>query len=319
LLKVYFTVDVEIWCGWEHLNDRFPAAFRRYVYGPTPSGDYGLPMTLQVLADHGLSAIFFVESLFADRFGVAPLSEIVDLISSSGQEIQLHAHPEWADEALEPILEGHRIKKPMLRQYSATDQLRLISRARDLLVRGGATGVKAFRSGSFGMNADTIDAVADADLAFDLSYDAVLVPPEHFTVDATNLVRPFKVGSVIEYPMTVYRDALGRLRHLQVGASSYEEMAAVLWHAVENKWHSVVILSHNFELLNQAKTQPDRIVLTRFRRLCEMLERHRDCFETARFSSTPATIPNVDTALPRTPLLATGKRYAEQLWRHGYR
>ena len=319
MLKVYFTVDVEIWCGWESLDDRFPAAFRRYVYGPTPSGEYGLPTTLSVLADHGLSAVFFVEALFASRFGIAPLAEIVDLISRSRQEIQLHVHPEWADEAREPILPGHGVKRPLFRMYSTADQSLLITHARDLLLRSGANGVTAFRAGSFGMNADTIGAVANADLAFDLSYDAAIVPAEHFPGSAASMLQPFSIGRVIEYPMTVYNDAAGRLRHLQLGACSFEEIESVLWHACENEWHSVVILSHNFELLNQAKSRPDRVVVSRFRRLCQMLERHRDCFETARFTSTPATIPNVDAALPRTPLLATGKRYAEQLWRRGYR
>ena len=58
MVNVYFTVDAEIWCGWKDLDDRFPAAFRRYVYGPAESGQYGLPMTSKVLADHGLKAVF---------------------------------------------------------------------------------------------------------------------------------------------------------------------------------------------------------------------------------------------------------------------
>jgi hypothetical protein len=321
MVKVYFTVDVEIWCGWENLDDRFPSAFRRYVYGPTPSGEYGLPMTLKVLADHGLNAVFFVESLFASRFGVAPLAEIVDLISGSGQEIQLHVHPEWADEAREPILTSHGVKRPLFRMYSAADQSLLIAHARDLLLRSGAKVVTAFRAGSFGMNTDTIGAVANADIAFDLSYDAAIVPAEHFPASAANVVQPHSIGSVIEYPMSVYNDATGRLRHLQLGASSFEEIESVLWHACEHEWHSVVMLSHNFELLNQAKNRADGIVVSRFRRLCQMLERYRDCFETAQFASTPAAVPHCDAALalPRTPFMATGRRYAEQLWRYTYR
>ena len=276
-------------------------------------------MTLMLLADHGLNAVFFVESLFASRFGVAPLAEIVDLISSSNQEIQLHVHPEWADEALEPILQGHGAKRPLFRMYSAADQSLLIAHARDLLLHSGAKEVAAFRAGSFGMNADTIGAVANAGLAFDLSYDAVIVPVEHFAASAANMLQPHSIGGVIEYPMTVYNDAAGRLRHLQLGACSFEEIESVLWQACEHEWHSVVILSHNFELLNQAKSRPDGVVVSRFRRLCQLLERHRDCFETANFASTPAVVPNSEAALPRTPVMATGRRYAEQLWRYTYR
>jgi phosphohistidine phosphatase SixA len=71
-------------------------------------------------------------------------------------------------------------------------------------------------------------------------------------------------------------------------------------------------------LLNQAKSRPDKVVVSRFRRLCQMLERHRDCFETAQFATTPATVPDTDVALPRTPYMATGRRYAEQMWRYTY-
>lgn len=319
MVKVYFTVDVEIWCGWEHLDDRFPAAFQSYIYGPTPSGQYGLPMTLSVLAEHGLNAVFFVELLFAARFGIAPLSEIVDLIARSRQEIQVHAHPEWADEALEPILLGHHVKKPLLSMYSAEDQFLLIYQARDLLLRGGVNRVTAFRSGSFGMNSDTLDAVANAGLEFDLSYDAALVSPGQLPIAQGTNLQPFRTGRVIEYPMTVYKDASGRLRHLQLGAASYEEMEAVLWHACEHEWHSVVILSHNFELLNKAKTRPDPIVFSRFLRLCQMLDRHRDCFETAGFLSGHDDVPLADATLPEAPLWATGRRHAEQLWRRTYR
>jgi hypothetical protein len=276
-------------------------------------------MTLKVLADYGLKGVFFVESLFASRFGVAPLAEIVDLISRSDQEIQLHAHPEWADEAVEPILPHRHVKTPLLRTFSASDQLLLISRARDLLIRGGAKGLTAFRSGSFSMNLDTIGAAADANFRYDLSYNSALASLHDIPVPRGGTLQPFRFGGVIEYPMTVYKDASGRVRHLQLGASSFEEMESVLWHAHEHGWDSVVMLSHNFELLNQAKDRPDEIVHSRFLRLCKMLDRHRDCFETTSFIPGPASVPPMGATLPVTPLLATGRRYVEQLWRRTYR
>ena len=96
MLKVFFTVDTEIWCGgWDDLDRKFPAAFQQYVYGPTGQGDYALPMTMEILNDHGLKGVFFVEPLFATRFGLAPLQEMVDLIQTAGHEIQLHLPPEW--------------------------------------------------------------------------------------------------------------------------------------------------------------------------------------------------------------------------------
>ena len=105
MLNVFITVDTEIWCdGWDNLDARFPDAFRRYVYGPTRRGNYALPATLDILSDHGLAAVFFVEPLFAARFGQDPLDELVGLIRDGGQEIQLHLHTEWVDEVDDPEL-----------------------------------------------------------------------------------------------------------------------------------------------------------------------------------------------------------------------
>ena len=107
MLDVFFSVDVEIWCdGWDNLDEKFPDAFRRYVYGPTARGNFGLPYTLQVLREHGLKGVFFVEPLFSTRFGSQPLEEIIGLIREGGQEIQLHLHPEWVNESVEPLLEN---------------------------------------------------------------------------------------------------------------------------------------------------------------------------------------------------------------------
>ena len=91
MLDVFFTIDVEVWCdGWKDIDRRFPAAFKRYIYGP--NGRHGLPDQLRRLSDHGLKAVCFVEPLFAGRFGQAPLTEIVSMIEGSGHEAQLHLH-----------------------------------------------------------------------------------------------------------------------------------------------------------------------------------------------------------------------------------
>ena len=44
MLDVLVSVDVEIWCdGWDDLDEKFLDAFRRYVYGQTSHGNFGLP------------------------------------------------------------------------------------------------------------------------------------------------------------------------------------------------------------------------------------------------------------------------------------
>jgi hypothetical protein len=103
-MNIFLTFDVEVWChGWSDLDRDFPGSFERYIYGRSPHGEYALPQTLAILNQHQLKGVFFVEPLFASRFGTEHLEIIVRLIREAGHEIQLHLHPEWTDEATIPI------------------------------------------------------------------------------------------------------------------------------------------------------------------------------------------------------------------------
>ena len=105
MLKVFFTFDTEIWCdGWDDIDAKFPRAYKQYVYGTTKHGDFAMPHILKILNDHGLAGVFFVEPLFAARFGLDPLRELVGLTQDAGQEVQLHLHTEWVDVARQPLL-----------------------------------------------------------------------------------------------------------------------------------------------------------------------------------------------------------------------
>jgi hypothetical protein len=57
------------------LEQKFPAAFERYILRSRSAR--WPPDQLQMLSDHGLHAVCFVEPLFAGRFGHAPLAEVV--------------------------------------------------------------------------------------------------------------------------------------------------------------------------------------------------------------------------------------------------
>ncbi len=293
MLAVHLTVDVEVWCeDWLKLDAQFPAAFDRYVYGRTARGDYGLPYQLRLLNEHGLKACFFVEPLFSLRFGESYLREIVALIQGAGQEVQLHLHPEWVDEIEPSPLPMAGVKRPLLRQFTLDEQLHLIALGKRLLEQAGVNQVKAFRAGSFGFNADTLTALVANGIAIDASYNATMFGPDSGVGGGQTLLGPISVDGVLELPMAVYRDGLGRLRHVQMGATSWSEMERLLWQAAEQAWPAFVILSHNFELMNQAKNAPDPVVVDRMQRLCAFLEKHRDRFGTPRLG---------DAGMPRQP------------------
>ncbi|WP_426340761.1 polysaccharide deacetylase family protein [Pseudoduganella sp. S-14] len=318
MLDVLITVDVEIWCdGWQDIDARFPDAFRRYIHGPTAGGDYGLPYQLKVLSDHGLKGVFFVEPLFAARFGLQPLTEIAGMIEAAGHEVQLHLHTEWVDEAREPLLPSVAGKRQHLRYFSPDEQAILIRKGKAMLEQAGATNVNAFRAGSFGFNRDTLHALAANGLPFDSSYNATLMGPDSGVMPGILMTDPANCDGVTEYPMTVYRDGRG-LRHAQLTSCSSAELEGLLWQALEQERQAFVLLSHGFELLNTAKTRSDPVVVQRFQRLCQFLQQHRDSFRTAGFAGRDQAVAGIQHGPLTSPFHRTGMRMVEQAYRRRY-
>jgi hypothetical protein len=292
-LKVLITFDTEIWPGsWINIDDRFPQAFRNYVYGDTRLGQYALPMTLKILNDHGLRGVFFVEPMFSARFGIAPLQEIVGLIRHARQDVQMHLHTEWVDEAREPVLPTPSSRKRQhISQYSPQEQIDLIRWAKNRLTHAGAPTPTVYRAGSLNFNRNTIQSLLANEINADSSYSH-LGPGlksgllEGFPTEYVP-VAPLFVAGINEYPITVFFDRPGHLRRLQPTACSLREMTAVLERSFEQGIPYVNILSHNFELLDRRNFSVDRIVVKRYRGLCQFLERNRDRFETTTFAEVP--------------------------------
>ncbi|HRO58338.1 MAG TPA: hypothetical protein PK177_04085 [Burkholderiaceae bacterium] len=315
-MRLILSFDVEVWCnGWGRLDDEFPRAFERYVYGHSRTEGGALPRTLEVLRRHGVRAVFFVEPLFAARFGLRYLREIVDLIGSSGQQIELHLHSEWADEIRPRPLPHIAEKRQHLQQLPFDDQLTLIRTGLELMRQAGVSGIGAFRAGSFGANGDTLRAVAAAGLSIDSSINAaadISVPDLRGSVD---MYQPSRIGDVLSLPLTVFRDGFGRTRPAQVGSCSFSELRQVLDTAIDESWPAVTMLSHNFEMLRPDSVRIDPIVLDRFERLCAYVASRRELATPQGNLFDSIAPPEEPIALPRANFAGTARRFGEQLLR----
>lgn len=316
MLDVFLTVDVEIWCdGWQNIDEKFPAAYRKYIHGTTARGDFGLPYQLKVLNHHGLTGVFFVEPLFSARFGAQALADIVGLIEGAGQEVQLHLHTEWVDEAVQPLLPDVGAKRQHLRYFSRDEQARLIAQGAAMLHAAGARPVNAFRAGSFAFNRDTLLALAENAIPFDSSYNASMFGPDSGVMPGIRMTEPAACDGVYEYPMTVYDDGTKALRHVQLTSCSFSEIEALMWQALEAGRNAFVLLAHSFELLNPAKDRVDPVVLGRFHKVCAFLDKNRDSFRSTGFHGlAPIASPSQPAPLA-SPLYRTGMRMAQQAYR----
>lgn len=316
-MNVYLTFDVEIWCdGWDRLDQTFPASYERYVYGRSTKGDWALPKTLDILNRHGLRGVFFVEPLFSARFGARYLERIVQMIRDAGQDVQLHLHPEWTDEIHPPLIADSAHKRQHLSHYTLDEQTSLIAHGRRMLEAAGSGPITAFRAGSFAANRDTYEALQRNQILIDSS------PNRYYTVSAPELRAahgldaPFLLQGVSVYPVTLFRDGLGKARPAQINGSSFGELRDALHSASALGHTDFVIVSHNFELLKPDRSDPDPVVVRRFERLCAFLGTDRDRLQTMRYAPIATPVgTGVDAASAHASLLSTGTRYVEQTLR----
>ena len=313
-MNVVLSFDVEVWCnGWDRLDEEFPGSFERYVYGRSVKGEYALPKTLEILNRHGLTGVFFIEPLFAARFGEGYLRTIVEMIVAAGQDVQLHLHPEWTDEISPPLIADVHAKRQHLSMYTATEQAILISHGKQLLERLTGRPVTAFRAGSFAANRATYEALAHCGIAIDSSLN------DGYPISGADVPRPAgfasstKVGEVVIYPVTVFRDGFGGLRPAQINGCSIAELTDALNSAARGGCRQFVIVSHNFEMLKPDRNVPDAVVVRRFEKLCALLAAQPDRFRVGPYPAVPSQ-GRAETR-PRARWPSTARRLAEQMLR----
>jgi hypothetical protein len=91
--------------------------------------------------------------------------------------------------------------------------------------------------------------------------------------------------------MTIFRDGTGRLRPAQLGSCSVAELEGALESTRALGIGHFVLLSHNFEMLKQGRSNPDGIVVRRFEKLCKLLAARRDEFTVSTTAMLPTFKP----------------------------
>ena len=324
MLNVFLTIDTEIWPfspGWPVrplASDKlsFSEEIDTYLYGKTTQGEYGIPFQMAILNRYGLKATYFLEPLFADKVGIACLSEVVGLIQNGGHEVQLHMHTEWLSEISDASIPA-RFKQYM-HQFSLEEQTALIGKGIRNLQAAGVKEIRAFRAGSYGANLDTLRAALNNGLSFDSSHNFCYLGTDCKIYPSALMLQPQKMEGIWEFPISFFQDYPGHYRHTQLAACAFNELKTALLDAWQAGWFSFVIVLHSFELI-KGKTPsilslPDKTNIKRFRLLCEFLATHPDKFRTVLFSEIDtASIPEINAIKPlRSRFHHTARRFVEQ-------
>ncbi|MDP6435920.1 MAG: polysaccharide deacetylase [Gammaproteobacteria bacterium] len=318
MLNVFITVDTEVWpndLAGGPGEESFAAAFRRDILGRTKAGDYGLPLQLKIMNDHGIQASFFVESLFASGMGAGALGDITGMVEAAGHEVQMHLHPEWAQAV--PELQSLYNGGNNLQDYNKDQQYQMLKTGLDNLAAAGVPGPRAFRAGNYGAGFSTLKVLNSLGIEFDTSYNYCYLASDCDLQTSEPLLQPSMLEGVLEFPVSFFQDWPGHYRHTQLTACSFAELSAMLDQACDRGWSSFVIVSHGFELLNPARSAPDGVVRRRFEKLCAFIAANSDRMKVGMFKNLDVTAigAGAEQELLTSNMLRTASRYAIQILR----
>lgn len=315
--SVIVTIDAEIaphTSNWKRDRGRF--ALDRDIYGITERGERGLRYQLDLIEQHGLKSVVFIESLSAGVLGLDLLKEIVGLVRDRGHEIALHLHTEWLPYYSRPLL-GDRFGRYMS-DFSEDDQRQLIDQGLENLSRAGAGRVAALRAGNAGASLATLRAARRSGLTIDSSYLAPKLNEACRLPSEPELCTPVRLEGIIEVPISWFRDGLGRIRPTQLCACSIGELEDLLRQAWDRRWHVVTLLLHSFELVRRRPSERALTIMRlhdrRLVQLCRLLAANTDKFVSRTFAELDLDSVPVEMAPRglRTSLGRTIGRYVEQ-------
>ncbi len=316
MTRVFITIDTEYSSGLytgPGPGDRVEN-YARSIACITPEGPAGITHKLELLAQYGQKAVFFVDPMAALVWGVAAIEDIVAPIIAAGQDVQLHCHTEWLALAGSASPLASRRTGRNLAEFPLEDQCAILDYARATLIAAGAPAPVAFRAGNYGANDDTLHALAALGIAYDTSHCPALPDGACRISLASDIHDPVLHHGVIEVPVGSIGTLGGGQRHAQITALSLAEMLAAIRHARDTGRENFTLVSHSFELINRRKLAVNRIVRRRFTGLVHRLAEMRGV-TTGTYAETPPQLS--DRAGSSQPLPAsavrTGQRLAEQI------
>jgi hypothetical protein len=284
--KVVITVDTEASIGGAFGGDKaHTPLIDELVAGMVKGKSEALGFLVETLNTYSLIATFFVETVHIRYFSDRIMGSYVERLLRAGQDVQLHLHPCWLS------FEDGKLDLSNL----VTDHCHELETGRlTTLIGEGAERIGAWtgsrptgmRAGNFSAALSVFEAMRKAGLSYASNICLAAHCPPEPELAVTGGMHNF--AGIRELPVTCFFDVgpvgRGRLRPMQVTALTATEQISLLDAAHEAKNSVVVIVTHPFEFVKKrdfryTDLRPNRIIQTRFRRLCAFLTANSDRFE----------------------------------------
>ena len=284
--RVYFTVDTETSMGGAWRNSAHaPLPTARPIFGELGAHSYGIPLIMDILEGHGFRATFFVEVFCSYVLGLDEVGKVFRCIERRGHDVQLHLHPVYRFYR-DYLLGEPRRERDLMFQLSADEQKALIREGVALFRELSGRAPRAYRAGCYGASEVTLEALRENGIQIDSSYNLCFLD-QTCGFSTRPLNAPVVMKDVCEFPVTNFLSGFGKsYKGLEISAVSVEEILGTLRQMREAGCRDVVLVFHSFSFLKRRdvrfeQCQPDRIVMRRFRRLCEALSQMRDEVEVS--------------------------------------
>jgi hypothetical protein len=302
-LAVHFTIDTETSMGGAWADPACaPLPLDRPVFGKLASRFYGIPLIMDILEEHGFRGTFFTEVFCSYSVGRDEVAKACRSILERGHDCQLHLHPIYR------FYRDRQAGKPareidFMFQLSRDEQHEFIGEGVELFCELTGKPPRAFRAGCYAGSEAITDVLTEHGIAIDSSYNLAYLG-QTCGFGRQGLNAPTLIGSVYEFPVTVFRVA-GATGHkpLEISAVSVKEVLATLAALRRAGCRNAVLVLHSFSLLKNLgrrfeRCTPDQIVTQRVRRLCAALAQLRDDIEVCPLGdidlrSVPVPQPHV--------------------------
>jgi len=290
-IEVCITVDTEFSIGGNFGNPEMAPIAKPIVLGMIGGQEHGLGFILDSLAEFGVRATFFVETLQTAYFGDEPMREIARRIAAAGHDVQLHLHPCWL-----------HYEAPAKRGWDGDPDDSCAGRSDAELDSFFGLGLSAFsrwslpppiavRAGNFQVDENFYRAAARWGLALSSSVVLRANGEADKNLAAVGVWR--RIGQVLEFPVFSYTYHIGMtecLRVLAVTACSHHEILSVLKQAYHHNISPILIHTHPQEYLKRRDVtyttlRRNRINQARFKAILRFLSENTDKFVTLPISA----------------------------------
>lgn len=308
-----------------------PVPPARAIWGDYGDKELGIPLLVDILAQHDLAGSFFVEAFTDEQGFPGEMERVCHYLLKREQDVQLHIHPNHKHYGLAQQGLPHP-RNDNIGDLEPDAQRALLEEGAERLQRWTGSRTAAFRAGNMGASLITLEQLEKTGIPIDSSYTFPYAGGQCRFPAGEPYNGSKWYGNVLELALSgFYQPCLPGLHPAKpvdlVGISAGECVAAI--RGICDAGADTVLILHSFSLLKVRNVQYDggrlnRIVTRRFRNVGRWLAEHRDRYPVRTFSQlaedlkpgryeakavTPLTLNRPLRALTRKVLQAVNDLY----------